>query len=214
MSWKKYAKAIDQYCQANKEMPKAIHQLEEYFEEEEVSIKSISAIEKEIWVKLWEDIKSLLNKDEDFDDYPAQQKWIAAQYVFVNLLGEYPNYLKVRLKSSSYLIEKLSFTSHLKSSNSSLISNIISVGNREGTIQERWLLNSLYPNLFLEHIVAIAYYFGQDSSEDKQDTDAFIDKSTNLFFEFLGKNILERGFDLGKFLYQSLSMTDGSKKNN
>ncbi|MCI5056887.1 MAG: hypothetical protein MRY83_12305 [Flavobacteriales bacterium] len=207
MEWKTLAEKLDTYCKEHNESPKSPKDIGLTSNE---LFKNIKEVEEEVWKKGWLEIKLLLDQDTDFEDYPSKQKWIATNYVFLQLFGRYKDYLRVRLDLKNYVFDKGQFVKFVLQSNSSLISDIIQSGDRDGSVELRWLFKNYYPNLFAEHIVGVAYYFGRDQSDDKEGTDAFIDKTTNLLFEVLGKNVLERSFELGKFLLESFKQAHGS----
>lgn len=52
----------------------------------------------------------------------------------------------------------------------------------------------------VNHALGVIYFFLKDDSEEKQDTDAFIEKTTDLLFRLTDTSTLMSMFDLGKFM--------------
>ncbi len=50
------------------------------------------------------------------------------------------------------------------------------------------------------HALSVLWFFAIDQSQEKQDTDAFIEKTTDLLFKLTDTSMLTSMFDLGKFM--------------
>ena len=50
------------------------------------------------------------------------------------------------------------------------------------------------------HALGVIIFYLRDKSEDKQDTDAFIEKTSDLLFRLTDTSTLQSIFDLGKFM--------------
>jgi len=48
--------------------------------------------------------------------------------------------------------------------------------------------------------MSVLWFYTNDRSEDKQDTDAFIEKTSDLLFRLTDTSTLTSIFDLGKFM--------------
>jgi ubiquinone biosynthesis protein COQ9 len=54
----------------------------------------------------------------------------------------------------------------------------------------------------INHAMSVILFYLNDHSDESQDTDAFIEKTTDLLFKLSDTSTLTSMFDLGKFLIQ------------
>ena len=163
---------------------------------------SFEALEAKHWENLVSDTIEVLQKDEEYHGYPAEQKLLAFYFTFFlhaqkhrsRLVSYFPN------ASQMHLIKPMrhAFTSFAH--------DIVKEGVDDGSIADRKKLTDKYPQLLFEQLRAIIEFHKRDHSADFQDTDALIEKSIRLGADIASTGTLDSALDLGRFLLRKWTL--------
>lgn len=163
---------------------------------------SFEALEASYWDSLVEDTIKVLHKDDEYADYPGDQKILAFFYTF---------FVHAQ-KNRSRLVEffpRPGCGKTLKPMKKRFIEfarEIIEQGIEDGTIADRKKLSEKYPELLFEQFRAIIEFHRKDQSKEFQDTDALIEKSVRFSADVARSGTLDSAFDLGRFLMRRLTL--------
>ena len=73
---------------------------------------------------------------------------------------------------------------------------------KNGEVIDRKFISDKYYHALWSQFILIHKYWLNDSSQEFEKTDAFIEKSTHLAFDLFGQSALDSALDLAKFLFQ------------
>ncbi len=182
--------------------PKSVFALMDSLQREEAefyqSYASLEALESSYWQSTVDGTIRVLKADEDYAEYPADQKLLAFFYTYItHIQGSRSRFVEYFPKPS------LGSTDSLKGMSQSFktyAKEIVSEGVQQGIFADRKKMLDYYDRFIFMHFLAIIHYYIKDSSEDFQDTDAFIEKSTHFGIQSAASGVLESGFDFVRFI--------------
>ncbi|MBK1856424.1 hypothetical protein JO972_15745 [Verrucomicrobiaceae bacterium 5K15] len=165
---------------------------------------SFESLESRYWLSLVEETIAVLDSDDDYPEYPAEQKLLAFYYTFIahaqkhrsRLVEFFPRpgcYQSVKAMRQRFV---------------AFASEIITQGLEEGSIADRKKLTEKYPQLMFEQLRSVIEFYRKDHSEEFQDTDAFIEKSVRLGADLSRSGSLDSAIDLGRFLLRRFTLPD------
>jgi len=188
------------YVSSKGKLPKFIMELAEYgqvdFIEFKKQFKSLEELEVALLLWYFKNANDLLVKDKQADEWDPKDRHIAFLYLLIESMS----------KDEAFLHE---FIDHKKSS-STFTTKFMYVLNKQdfeairtdGKMTEVFDKISINPKkaALTNHALGVIIFYLRDKSEDKQDTDAFIEKTSDLLFRLTDTSTLQSIFDLGKFM--------------
>jgi len=184
------------------ERPKSVYALMDSLQREEAefyeSYASLEAIESAYWQATVDETINVLEKDEDYAEYPADQKLLAFYFTYItHIQGERSRLVGFFPKPGMSLPHSLK---GMKDSFKAYAKGIVSEGVQQGIFADRKKLLEQYDRFILMHFLAIIHFYIKDNSESFQDTDAFIEKSSHFAIQSAANGVLESGFDFVRFI--------------
>lgn len=165
---------------------------------------SFESLESRYWASTVEETITVLDSDEDYADYPPDQKLLAFFYTY---------FAHVQ-KHRSRLVEffpRPGCSQSLKPMRHKFVEyaqGIITQGLEDGSIADRKKLTEKYPQLLFEQFRGIIEFHRKDHSEGFQDTDAFIEKIVRFGADVARSGTLDSAFDLGRFLLRRFTLSE------
>jgi hypothetical protein len=163
---------------------------------------SFEALEAAYWDRLVEETIEVLHKDDEYADYPCDQKILAFFYTFFlhaqknrsRLVGFFPRpgCFKTLKPMRHRFIE--------------YAREVIKQGIEDGAVADRKKLSEKYPELLFEQFRSIIEFHRKDQSDEFQDTDAFIEKSVRFSSDIAQSGTLDSALDLGRFLLRRFTL--------
>lgn len=158
----------------------------------------LDAIERDYWASTVEDTIDVLEKDDDFQQYPVDQKLLAFFFTYITHVQKHRSRLVNYFPKMAVMeTEKLKPMQH---SFEAFMKAVVASGVEEGTFADRKKLTESYDKLLWLHFLAVIRFYIKDESDGFQDTDAFIEKSLKLGVQTATHGVLDSGFDLLRFL--------------
>lgn len=163
---------------------------------------SLESIEKHFWKNTVEEVVALLEKDEEFAAYAADQKWLSFLFTYMEHIRQYRSRFLARFprKPNSCSCRDLE---PMKKAVESFATKYIDAKELPGLERCKELqegLQHVEKKIFFTHFYAVLLYFLDDESAGFESTDALIEKSVKLAFELKNSSVLHTAFDLLKFL--------------
>jgi len=164
---------------------------------------SFAGLEKYIWKGFVERTVNRLSTEESFVAFSAREKILSFYFAFFEELKMNRSFVLLQLKNRRSLEFPPEFLKDFKSSYISFVDGILNVGKSTGEIARRPFLDKRYAPVFWMHMAFLLNFWKEDNSPAFEKTDAAIEKSVNLAFEFIGKGAVDSMIDFAKFLYQT-----------
>ena len=184
------------------ERPKSVFALMDSLQREEAdfyqSYASLEALESAYWQSTVDETIAVLTADEDYADYPADQKILAFFFTYItHIQGNRSRFVGYFPKPKMGIPHSIKGMKH---SFQTYAKEIVNEGVSQGVFADRKKLLEYYDHFIFMHFLAIIHFYIKDNSIDFQDTDAFIEKSTNFAIQSAAHGVLESGFDFVRFI--------------
>ncbi|MEQ9424788.1 MAG: TetR family transcriptional regulator C-terminal domain-containing protein [Cyclobacteriaceae bacterium] len=160
-------------------------------------------IESGIWLDTFKTTEAKLLADKTFQGYSAQEKLLALFYTLFEDLKTQRSFFILSFQKRDKLPVRPKFMDAFYDAYTNFIKDIINQGAESGEISKRpESIQNNYYRLVWGQFIFLFDFWVKDTSKNFEDTDAAIEKSVNLLFELVGKNIVDNVFDFAKFLIQ------------
>jgi hypothetical protein len=162
---------------------------------------SLEAVEKDIWLAIFQQTLDQLNADETYQQYNAQEKLLAFYFLWVQKLKEDRSYLLLQrrhFRLPDFYRNKLETFRHAFNR---YASDLVKQGYQSSEIQERKYISDKYVHGFWLQALFVLKYWLDDTSNQFEMTDAAIEKAVNLSFQLIKSNTLDSLLDFGKFIF-------------
>ncbi|HVI44059.1 MAG TPA: TetR family transcriptional regulator C-terminal domain-containing protein [Chitinophaga sp.] len=161
---------------------------------------SLEAVEKDIWLSVFESTIEQLRADDVYLQYTSQEKLLAFYFLWVQKLKEDRSYMllqKERFRLPDLYRNKLETFRHTFYE---YVRDLIREGYQSGEIKERKYISDQYVHGFWMQALFVLKYWLNDSSANFEMTDAAIEKAVNLSFQLIKSNTIDSLLDFGKFI--------------
>lgn len=159
---------------------------------------TMDALESGYWKSTVDETISVLEADEDYATYPADQKLLAFYYTYFTHVQKHRSRLTEFFPKIG--ITTVKTLQGMRESYRAFAKNIVAQGVQEGIFADRKKLMDLYDRGMFEHFRMMIMFYIKDTSEDFQDTDAFIEKSVKFGIDGATSGVLESGLDFARFM--------------
>jgi hypothetical protein len=162
---------------------------------------SMEAIEKDIWLSMFESTVEKLKQDDVYRNYSVREKLLAFYFLWIQKLKENRSYillLKEQFKISDIKNHKLE---DFRKAFYSYIEDLLKAGYETREVKERKYISDKYKHGFWLQALFVLQYWIDDTSSNFEMTDAAIEKAVDLSFRLIGENTFDSLFDFGKFLF-------------
>lgn len=190
------------YLLLNGERPKSVYAFMDSLQRNESEFyetyASLEAIESSYWQATVDETITVLGQDTDYAEYPADQKLLAFFFTYLtHIQRDRSRFVGYFPKPCMKMHESLKAMKH---SFQAYANMIVTEGVLQGVFADRKKLLEYYDHFIFIHFLAIIHFYIKDSSANFQDTDAFIEKSSQLAFQSAASGVLESGFDFVRFM--------------
>lgn len=162
---------------------------------------SPEAIEKDIWLSVFQETLEQLKSDETYHQYAAQEKLLAFYFLWVSKLREDRSYFLLQKDIFHIPVIYRSKLETFKHAFYEYANELVKEGYQSNEIKERKFISDQYVHGFWVQALFVLKYWLYDSSHNFEMTDAAIEKAVNLSFQLIGSNTLDSLFDFGKFIF-------------
>lgn len=203
--------AYMKYTLEHGERPKSIYSFAEHLGIKEADFYdqfgSFQAIEKSIFKAFFDNTKTLLDKNEEFQTFDAQNKLLSFYFTFFEVMKANRSYVVFALENEKNKLKMLATLSELKKAFREFIQEIgIETIDFKEEKMEKFKNQGLSEGTWAQLLFTIKFWL-EDGSAGFEKTDVFIEKSITTGFALLDSSKLTSVFDLGKFLYKEKIMT-------
>jgi hypothetical protein len=197
-----FIKAYKNYTLKKGKTPKSIDKLVSFSDHDYGDFKAVfrnlEELELALVFRYFQKIDKTLRADQSSRELTRQELHLAMLYMLVEMVEKDKVFLD--------------FFIHRKRNDSGFVAKLNMLLNRQemmifktnGKVTE--MLDKLNVNpkkaAIINHAMSVILFYLNDHSDESQDTDAFIEKTTDLLFKLSDTSTLTSMFDLGKFLIQ------------
>ncbi|ARV05773.1 heat-shock protein [Polaribacter sp. SA4-10] len=166
------------------------------------------ALEKHIFAVFCTKTIELLLKNDDYKTYDTKSKLLSFYYTFFELLTANRSYVHLKLKGNKNKLESLKQLSSLRTAFIAFVSKEIHTDNMDfknktiNKIQDKTVTEAAWL-----HLLFTLQFWLEDSSENFEKTDIFIEKSVKASFDLRDLTPLQSVFDFAKFLWKEKKPT-------
>lgn len=165
---------------------------------------SFDSLEKDFWVAYFEETMQKVEKDADvFTAYNTKEKLLAIYFTWLEVLKSNRSYILIDKQQYCDLRTAPSMFKSFKARFLEIADGLIQQGIEEQMVKDRVLLTSKYKDGLWLLTFNVLQFWLKDDSPSFSATDAYVEKSVNLFFEMVKENAFDMSFDLVKFMYQN-----------
>ena len=186
------------------EPPKSIYVFSQQLSIEESEFytyfTSFEHLEERIFTLFFENAISVLEKNEDFNQYDAKNKVLSLYFTYIEILTTNRSYVLLALKGSGKSFQQSKKLKGLKKmfGNFTKTLHIDKINIKQETI-EKLQDKGIQEGFWLQFLMIIKYWM-EDTSASFEKTDLFIEKSVQASFDVLQTKPAKSIIDLGKFL--------------
>ena len=157
----------------------------------------LEELETHLIVDYFSKALKVLDKDKELKEMEVKDQHLAFLYLLMELIGKDELFLRIFKKSKG---SDAGFFMRLqKALNQQELSWAKLKSWRPDFIDE--LNINPKRSILINHAISCMLFSIEDKSKDKQDTDAYIEKTTDLLFKLTDTSTLHSFLDLGKFMY-------------
>lgn len=167
----------------------------EFFSE----FSSLEAVEIHWWKGVMDRVIASVESGPEWAEFSARQRMLAFLFAFTAAGLDHRSLLLIRL-SHAGPIKAVPEWAGLEARFEQFAKSILMQGRQTGEIASRGPVSSVYPSALRLLLRSVVAFNLKDDSSKFERTDAFIEKSVTLLFDLMGRQVLDSGVDLFRFL--------------
>ncbi len=148
------------------------------------------------WTTAFDKTREICEEDENFSSYSVREKMMAFVFTFLQTLQENEMQFSRQLQENRLPYINIRFLQELKTDFNSYTSNLLLEGTNSGEIQARPFIVNYYQSLLWNAFLSILYFWANDKSDNKENTDVMVEKTVHFTFDMLAPNPIDSGIDL------------------
>jgi hypothetical protein len=162
----------------------------------------LEKVEEYVLVSRWETIAANFAADEQFASYSITEKMLTLHFAFIESVREIRSYLLWKYQDWKNPMDQIKGLMGLRSAFQATVSPLLDAASISGEVPDRKVISKLNVEALGMNLAFVLHFWLKDDSADFERTDACIEKSVQLTMDFVGRNAVDKLFDLGKFLFQ------------
>ena len=160
---------------------------------------TLESVEAHWWRGVMDGVILSVKAGPEWAGFSARQRMLAFLFAFTTSSMDWRSLLLMRLGHAGPLTT-VPVWSALETRYDEFTQSLLMHGRQTGEILSRGPLGSLYPRALRLLLRSVVAFHLKDESHKFERTDAFIEKSTTVFFDLMGRQVLDSGFDLMRFM--------------
>jgi len=175
----------------------------EFFEQ----FASFPAVEGEVWKARLDATVAAVTGSPEWEGFNARQRMLTFLFGFFADALDHRSFFLARFPCPGARTGKATSLDALKRSFQAFAGDVLQRGAETGEIPGRGPLRQAYPLALTQHFLSTIDFWLRDQSPRFERTDEFIEKSTALAFDLLGRSAFDSGADLVRFFTRRTSVT-------
>jgi len=163
---------------------------------------SLDAVKEAIWVKFFDNVVGMLQKDSNYASYENRNKLLSLYFTLFEILTLNRSYIFYALKDNKKGLRNLKQLASLRNHFKDYIVDILKSGETEKDSKVKKITRPVFSEGAWLQFLFILKFWLEDTSKGFEKTDIMIEKAVKATFDILDTTPLESLFDLGKFIWK------------
>jgi hypothetical protein len=160
---------------------------------------SLDAVENHWWRGMMGQVIVSVESGPEWQGFSARHRLLAFLYAFTTAALDHRSLLLLRLGHAGPLTSVPQWSA-LEAHFDEFAKSLMMHGRQQGEIVARGPISAAYPRALRLLLRSVVAFNLRDDSPQFERTDAFIEKSVAVLFDLMGRQVLDSGFDLFRFL--------------
>lgn len=160
---------------------------------------SLEAVERHWWKGMLEHVIASVESGPEWAGFSARQRTLAFLFAFLEASLDHRSLFLLRHGLTSPM-KPVPEWSALEDRFDVFAQSLLQHGRAQGEIVNRGPLTAAYPKALRLLLRSVVAFHLKDDSPKFERTDAFVEKSVTVLFDLIGRQALDSGFDLMRFL--------------
>lgn len=160
---------------------------------------TLEAVERQWWRGVMDRVIQSVESGPEWQEFTARQRMLAFMFGFTEASLDHRSLLLLRL-GHVLPVKPVAEWAGLEERYEEFVKGILLHGRSRGEIMARGPLSETYPKVLRLLLRSVVAFNLKDESHKFERTDAFIEKSVTVLFDLMGRQALDSGFDLMRFL--------------
>lgn len=160
---------------------------------------SLEAVEKQWWKGVIDHVIHSVESGPEWSEFSARQRMLAFLFGFVETTLDHRSLFLLRL-GDAIPVKTVPEWAALEQRFDEFAEGLLLHGRSRSEIMSRGPLGNAYPKALRLLFRSVVAFNLKDDSPKFERTDAFIEKSVTVLFDLMGRQPLDSGFDLLRFL--------------
>lgn len=160
----------------------------------------IDAISGDVWMDYLRDTMAALDASEEFPEYSTREKLLAFYYTFIEVIRPERKFILLYEDDLGIWNYKPAFLVLVKGAFLEYVDALVMEGKETDEIEDRYMIGGEYTGWHWPQFLYLLNFWVNDKSPEFAKTDQAIEKSVNLGFDLMGRNVLDSAADFLKFL--------------
>lgn len=161
---------------------------------------SLEALQDAVWTGYLRSTMEALENSTEYAQYSVREKMLAFYFTLFEHLGADRPFIKLFGTKLGIWNYNPSFLVGFKSAFLKFVDELIKEGLESKEIEERLMLGGEYGGWHWPQILFLINKWIEDESEAHVVSDQAIEKSVNLGFDIMGRNVMDSAVDFAKFM--------------
>lgn len=148
------------------------------------------------WSAIFDKTIEICQEDVNYNGYSVREKMLAFIFTFLqNINTEEQKFVSI-LQQQRIPFLNNALLNELKNDFYKYSDSLILEGTNSGEIQARPFIANYYHQVLWNAFLSILYFWANDKSEHKENTDVMVEKTVHFTFDLLAPNAIDSGMDL------------------
>lgn len=148
------------------------------------------------WSAVFDKTIEICQEDDNYLNYSVRERMLAFVFTFLQTIGTDEQKFSALLKQQRIPFLGNRQLTELKHAFNNYTDALIFEATNSGEIQARPFIANYYKQLLWNALLSILYFWANDNSDHKENTDVMVEKTIHFAFDLLAPNAIDSGMDL------------------
>ena len=148
------------------------------------------------WSAVFDKSIEICQEDENYLNYSARERMLAFVFTFLQTIGGDEQKFSGLLKQQRIPFLNNNQLAELKHAFNNYTDALVFEGTNSGEIQARPFIANYNKQVLWNAFLSILYFWANDKSDHKENTDVMVEKTIHFTFDLLAPNAIDSGMDM------------------